>query len=774
MKKWAFGLISCVLALTGLEISPAFVNAQTISEGEEIVVDVSQDGFEGVVDRTFKKDSYKLIEDIDGSLISSDIFNGYGADGKYFTGVFDGNGYTIKNLTLNSDSGFYGLFPYAKNATIKNLKIEAVSFNFDAEYNGGIYAGLLVGYGENVVFENCEIVLKNEKEIQTITLAVDGEDAELKTLNNDITFGFLGGRIVGNAGNPSNEANIKNCLIRGNVALTQTEDCSVDMGLMIGTLENGFISHSICEGQVSYSGGDDTSGKNIGGIVGRAVGTNARVNNVCLDGDIICDDAISKGYIIGGIDSSNSPSEDNFDYCYWTELKYTGIGNRNTYSKETFINIKTISHDFLAKDGKFNDKLASWDFDKTWLVKSGEIYLQRFLTFSLYYNGNSASVFNVTISATDKKGESEKSVEVRYGQEVVFELEIKGNNQNWCQLSIIKLNDSTLAPNLYTLQENKTGTTISGYTISVNANAMTAGDYFFQEKDLSYSASVEASCDEEGVTGFGGVKVNDASSTGLFVPLEFSYNLKSVNIEAVSKGKYIFQKWKLFYRSSDGNAWVEQTGRGYDNLGNGNKISITYTPNGSGIYNQEFKLVALFTKDTKIITLGGFDKSHIKYISINNEEYIDGGIEVAKSSDNILLKIVTNSSTITNLDKFVQNFNSAYANSGQTVIEKVGEQKNEEFGEVDYTFKINLKNVDFSKLTDENVLSITFSTQKVRMGVGQSLLWLYILLSVVFVGIVATIIIIVIRKKSGKGKGKQKNVKKVKESKKSSYKDYYV
>ena len=75
-----------------------------------------------------------------------------GTEEKPFTGMFDGNGYTIKNLALveteaKEGKAFIGFFGYAKNATIKNVTFENVYINIpclDIDHSQG-HIGAVAG-----------------------------------------------------------------------------------------------------------------------------------------------------------------------------------------------------------------------------------------------------------------------------------------------------------------------------------------------------------------------------------------------------------------------------------------------------------------------------------------------------------------------------------------------------------------------------------------------------------------------------------------------------
>ncbi|MCL2512854.1 MAG: hypothetical protein FWF08_03040, partial [Oscillospiraceae bacterium] len=72
-----------------------------------------------------------------------------------FSGIFDGNGYEIKNITIinNDPSNIYtGLFGFVVNGTIKNLGMAAA--NIERSIAGGETGGI-IGRAENSVINNC-------------------------------------------------------------------------------------------------------------------------------------------------------------------------------------------------------------------------------------------------------------------------------------------------------------------------------------------------------------------------------------------------------------------------------------------------------------------------------------------------------------------------------------------------------------------------------------------------------------------------------------------
>ncbi len=77
-----------------------------------------------------------------------------------FTGTFDGNGYALKNLTVNGHNGFQGvsacLFGNVTGGTIKNVMAE-LTLGKDMRPNSTKFSGL-VGVARNAEIENCIVI----------------------------------------------------------------------------------------------------------------------------------------------------------------------------------------------------------------------------------------------------------------------------------------------------------------------------------------------------------------------------------------------------------------------------------------------------------------------------------------------------------------------------------------------------------------------------------------------------------------------------------------
>lgn len=140
---------------------------------------------------------YELGNDIDATgvfySIGTDI-TGYLAE---FTGSFDGNGYTITDLTQSSDYGT-GLFYSATDATIKNIVLEDCVIE---ALDGADLAGL-------ISYANDECVIDNI----TIINAVLSADTDSDWVGLLAAFIDGGGTVAG--------CIVTNCMVEGTITIT--------------------------------------------------------------------------------------------------------------------------------------------------------------------------------------------------------------------------------------------------------------------------------------------------------------------------------------------------------------------------------------------------------------------------------------------------------------------------------------------------------------------------------------------------------------------------
>lgn len=794
MKKWLFGLMSLLLVLVGGGLAlPAF---NTFAEDEstmtEETITLTNDNFADSMKKINSSTKINFILNSDIDLMHdevytdlTDIFTDLGST-KYFTGTFDGNGYSIKNIKYVSNTNYFGLFPYAKDATIKNLKIEGkVAFDF-AGTTGETYAGAIVGYGENVVIENCQL----DRIVDDITINGDVEQITYKSLDldsaNNIHFGLLAGKIKGGIRTASEaqpySSNITNCISLADVTLSTNKTSVANLGGLVGTLEDGFISHCLNFGSLSLKTDEVSSFHRVGGIVGYASGASTKIKNDCFDGNISValitateeeqstieseykitkDDNI--GNILGGVSSLGKPSQSNINYCYYTNGDLWGAGAN--FEVGTNVTDKSeINKSLLEDTSMFDPASPKWNFDTMFLSKDGQILLQPFQTFafSLAQNLDLNGIFNKDES---KINEQDKSINnVRYDETVTITLSINDNYQDYYALDGIYLK-SSIANNDYTILETKTaGGVVTDYKITFKANAMTEGEYSFGTKMLVHNGFVTISDKAKNDNGVvqGGVMVVGGSNEIESFNLEFSIQNKVKRIQAVPKNKYAFAGWKLYYidaskNETDEGYYVEQPDALEANQ-NSRELTITY---GAYPFKQNFKLVASFSKDAVTVRLGSLNENQVLSVQINGEDYTDAGVEVAQKSTFNLTIVMQNGYKI-NDTTFLENLGENV--TGQLISEPL---TNED--KTTYNFKIDLSGKEFSQ---GEGFELSFTTTKTNQGNEGNLIWLWVVITIIAVGGIVATVVIIVRRRGGGRRSKGKSSKSTQN--KTSYKDYYI
>jgi hypothetical protein len=128
-------------------IEPPLADSIPISNREEL---------EAIADNL--SGNYHLTTDIDlsGTEWVPIGDNSFEMNAKYFTGVFDGQGYVIRNLTITGDGNrFNGLFCAVYYATIKNIGLEGTNIDVNYPEGFGVLAGGISAFAFSSSISNC-------------------------------------------------------------------------------------------------------------------------------------------------------------------------------------------------------------------------------------------------------------------------------------------------------------------------------------------------------------------------------------------------------------------------------------------------------------------------------------------------------------------------------------------------------------------------------------------------------------------------------------------
>jgi len=156
-----------------------------------------------------------------------------------FRGLFDGNGYIIKNMCIYVYGGnwgsqaYFGLFGYVAG-TIKNIGM--VDFTIDVTYSRHLWVGGIAG-ANNFIIDNCysigKISTTSSNEINFVGGVVGGNYGIINNCYNlgeikatSIKYGVIGPQAGGIAGDNSNSGSINNCQNAGAISAIATDTYS--------------------------------------------------------------------------------------------------------------------------------------------------------------------------------------------------------------------------------------------------------------------------------------------------------------------------------------------------------------------------------------------------------------------------------------------------------------------------------------------------------------------------------------------------------------------
>ena len=256
---------------------------------------VLSENWSGVLwDKQYKQTADISFQETDFQS-GGDFYNGgegwipIGTTATSFTGAYNGDGYTISNLFINSTANNYqGLFGYVDNSStiINNLGVLNVNIT-GGRWIGGLVGGLLYGS------------ISNSYSTGNITGSVmvgglvgefgGGSISNCYSTVNVTGTGYSTGGLVGTSNSPGNTisnsystgnvtgissvgglvgqnyATVSNCYSTGNV--TRSSGTDTEFGGFIGMHDQGTITNSYSTGWVKYTGDANPTDKGFAGAV---------------------------------------------------------------------------------------------------------------------------------------------------------------------------------------------------------------------------------------------------------------------------------------------------------------------------------------------------------------------------------------------------------------------------------------------------------------------------------------------------------------------------
>jgi uncharacterized repeat protein (TIGR02543 family) len=217
---------------------------------------------------------YKQVQDITLSqpAVGQSNWEPIGSSTGQFAGSFDGNGFTISNLTINRTAAYQGTFGYiGTGGTVKNTGM------INSNVSGGNYTGGVAGYNNGTI-QNCYVTGNagggtytggvagfNNGTVQncyvTSNVSGAGNVGGVAGQNNSMVQNcYATGRISGSSGNIggivglNNSGTIRNCSAL-NSLITTSGGASAGIGRMAGSISSGAMSNNYARGDmgVKYS-----------------------------------------------------------------------------------------------------------------------------------------------------------------------------------------------------------------------------------------------------------------------------------------------------------------------------------------------------------------------------------------------------------------------------------------------------------------------------------------------------------------------------------------
>ena len=326
---------------------------------------------------------FELTEDIDlggkewtpiGYTVADLIMGGH--EYFVFSGNFDGNGYTIKNLTIGTETSPYsgdvcGLFG-ATSGTIEDVVLENVSINYVGGNHSSGYGfrmgGALVGYSMGDIV-NCTVIgldMKAGSDGSYVALNSIGGLVGIQDGGTTVSHSRVSGKIEEST-KKGNVGGFVGTLAKGSSAKYCGADVSVEVtgngrGIAVGGfvgIGNGVtIDETLIEN--CYATGNITGAEYAGGFVGNISGLN--ISNCYAKGDV---SNCFVGASFLGTDAASNNYYGTVKNCYATGLVSDISSSAYAFAMQDTMNRSTIQNCYynIQNTAKNTESAASLTID---------------------------------------------------------------------------------------------------------------------------------------------------------------------------------------------------------------------------------------------------------------------------------------------------------------------------------------------------------------------------------------------------------------------------
>lgn len=262
---------------------------------------VINNDFTGYKKISSKEDLKAIIDNIGGKYVLTNNIDMEGEEWflrNNFTGVLDGNGYTVKNIRLeNTNLNLYqsfGIFGYENMGTIRNINLKEIYINTDkAPYRVGGVVGINTGTLENVTIDG-EIIIKGQAAIGGIAATSTG--GSFKNCINNCRITGENATVAGIVVHSDNTI-IENCSNSGNIKadtavgiVLNNNNKKIERCMNTGTIEGANMACGI----MIYNENGISECTNIGNII-----SNYTAAGICYSNTSTINNSANRGAITG-------------------------------------------------------------------------------------------------------------------------------------------------------------------------------------------------------------------------------------------------------------------------------------------------------------------------------------------------------------------------------------------------------------------------------------------------------------------------------------------
>ncbi len=805
MKKVKSFIFTFILAvIVGAFFAPAIFVDSTLAEDEVEVIEILNEsqGDKSFVSVLSKAENYskniKLMSDLD--LTDIDLASIWEVqENSIFTGTFDGNGYSIKNLTISSKTSNYGLFGFTSGAIIQNLKLGGnIVYDIPEGAISQLFLGTIVGSGSNTKISNCEVGDVNYKDGTETFSKILGKEEIIET-RTKLTFGGIAGKL-------ESASSLTNCItyLQGEFSCTLTAPSPVKLGGLVGVVDTSYLLNVVSFNEIKVSANSSNITFYCGGIVGEVQGDKAEIINTAFGGNYSVSNENLGSFIEGGVVGivfSICPESKNMAFDYWLDSNVPAFGERSNFEILDPNNVKPvagINYTFLRDIKNWHVNKEPWNFSLVWNYTSSRLHLQVFQYFNYSFAldiDNNGVLNKENCSFNDLTG----NTTFKYGETLNIKLALKDNYRGYYSLSSIT---PKLDKTLYTIEpyyadivswNNFNRHVVSGYNIQVKVSGATAGEYSFIFEAIKFDCSVVVGENIEVSDNMGGVRYRGASTTTKNLAIKDLTIESSVQeIEAVPSGRFNFERWELYVAVQNANGEEEFVEDKIFNESNDAVKPILSFKFGadpnidptSSHFNNKFKLVAIFS-DAKAIQVGftGYNNEIITEVKFNGEIYTgENPIKVSSTARGVELVVTIKEGYELDLDSFLRFMKNAYGGDDISLLNSCSVTPNEDNSNSYRFSSINMASIQKGLGENNKKIDIQIRAIVQQKENENNLLWLWLLIGVGGAVAIAggLIAFFVIRRRNlmrrlgadGKGNTTQAKVKKTK-AKETDYRDYY-